>query len=55
MSRVAAVHLSELRFGKLGHMKDGSQTCLVECNSQKSVNLQLIKNTIYSMIYVCYA
>ena len=41
MSILAAVCLSELRFGKFGHLKDGSQGCLVHFNPQESVNLQL--------------
>ena len=27
MSRLAPIHLSELRFGKFSHLKDGSQSC----------------------------
>ena len=28
MSRLAAVHLSELRFGEFDHLKEDSQSCL---------------------------
>ena len=40
MFRLAAVHLPELEFGKLGHLKVGSQSCLAQANPQESVNLQ---------------
>ena len=43
MSRLAAVYLFELRFGKLGHLKDGSQSCLAQSDLQESVNLQSIR------------
>ena len=54
MSRLAAAHLSELRFEKFGHLKDGSQNCRAQSNSQEPVNLQLIKNRIHIMIFSRY-
>ena len=51
MSRLAAVHLYELRFGKLGHLKDDSQSCLAQSDLQESVNLKSIKNRIHNMIF----
>ena len=36
MSRLTAVHLSELCFGKFGHLKDGSQSCLSQSDPQES-------------------
>ena len=39
MSRLAAAHLSELKFREFGHLKDGSQSCLAWCDPQGSVNL----------------
>ena len=54
MSRLAAVHLSELKFGKFGHLKDGSQRCLVQSNPQESANLQSIKNRIHNMVFSRY-
>ena len=38
-SRLAAVYLSELRFGKSGHLPDGSQRCLAQSNPQESVKI----------------
>ena len=55
MSRLADVHLSELCFGKFGHSKDGSQSCLAQSDPQESLNLQSIKNRIHSMIFSRYA
>ena len=34
ISRLAAVHLSELRFGKFGHVKNDSQSCLAQSDPQ---------------------
>ena len=53
--RLTALHLSELRFGKVDHLKDGSQSCLAQSNPQESVNLQRIKNKIHIMIFSHYA
>ena len=55
MSTLAAVYLSELRFGKVGHLKDGSQSCLVQLIPQETVNLQSIKNKIHDMIFSRYS
>ena len=55
MSILAAVHLTELRFGKFDHLKDGSQSCLAQSDLQESVNLQVIKNRIHNMIFSLYA
>ena len=55
MSRLAGAHLSELNFGKFGHLKDVSLRCLVQSYPQKSVNLQSIKNRINKMIFSRYA
>ena len=60
--RLAAVHLSELRFGKfshlwfgkLGRLKDGSQSCLTQSNPQESVNLQSFKNRIHDLVFSRY-
>ena len=54
MSRLAGAHLSELNFGKFGHLKDVSLRCLVRSYPQKSVNLQSIKNRINKMIFSRY-
>ena len=54
MSRLAAVHLSELRFGEFGHLEDDSQSCLACSNPQESVNVQSIKNRIHNIIFSCY-
>ena len=51
MSRLAGVHLSELRFEKAGHLKDGCQSCLNQFNPQKVVNLQSVKNRIDNIIF----
>ena len=37
MSRLAGVYLSELSFGKFGHLKDGSPSCLAQSNPQEFV------------------
>ena len=37
MSRLAAVYLSELRFGEFGYLKDGSQSCLTRSDPQEFV------------------
>ena len=42
-------------FGKFGHLKDGSQSYLVQSDPQESVNLQSIKNRIHSMTFSRYA
>ena len=49
-------------FGKFGHLKDDSQSCLTSRvrkesvkKPQESVNLQLIKNKIDNMIFSRYA
>ena len=55
MSRLAAVHLSELRFGKFCHLKDVSQSFLAQSNPRESANLQSIKNRIHNMIFSHYA
>ena len=55
MSRLAAVHLSELKFGKFGYLKDGFQSCLAHSNPQESIQLQSIKNRIHSMILSHYS
>ena len=55
ISRLAALHLSELRFGKVGYLKDGSQSCLAQSNPQEPVNLQRIKNRIHIMVFSHYA
>ena len=55
MSRLAAFHLSELRFGKFGRLKDGSYSCLAQFNPRESENLQSIKNRIHNMIFSHYA
>ena len=53
MTRLAAVHLSELKFG---HLKNAFQTCLAKSDlQQKPVNLQSIKNKVDSMIFSRYA
>ena len=39
MSRLAAAYLSELRFGKFGHLKGISQSFLPQSNPQESANL----------------
>ena len=54
MSRLAAVHLYEMCFGKFGHFKDSSQSDLAPSNPQKSLNFQSIKNGINSMIFSHY-
>ena len=54
MSRLAAVHLSELRFGKFGHLKDGSQSCLAQSDPQESENLKSIKNRTHIKIFRLY-
>ena len=51
MSRLAAVHLPQLRFGEFGHLKDSSQCCLTQSDSQESVNLQSVKSRIHNMIF----
>ena len=51
MSRLAAAHLSELRFGEFGHLKDGFQSSLVWFDPRKSLNLQSIKSIIHNMIF----
>ena len=51
MSRLAGVHLSELRFEKAGHLKDGCQSCLNQFNPQKVVNLESVKNRIDNIIF----
>ena len=55
MFRLAAVYLSELKFGEFGRLKDGSQSCLHRSSPQASVNLQSIKNRIHNMIISRYA
>ena len=55
MSRLAAVHLSELRFENFGYLKVSSQRCLAQSDLQESVNLQSIKNRIHSIIFSRYA
>ena len=55
MSRLAGFHLSELRFGKFGRLKDGSYSCLAQLNPHESENLQSIKNTTHNMIFGHYA
>ena len=55
MSKLAAVHLPELWFGKFGHLKDDSQSCLAQSNLQESVNLQSFKNRIHNIIFSHYA
>ena len=55
MSRLAAAHLSEMRFGKFGHLKDVSQSCMAQFNPQESANVQSIKNRIHKMIFSHYA
>ena len=54
MSRLAAAHLSQLRFGKFVHLKDGSENCLAQYNPQESVNMQSIKSRIHNMIFSRY-
>ena len=54
MSRLAAAHLSQLRFGKFVHLKDGSENCLAQYNPQESVNMQSIKSRIHDMIFSRY-
>ena len=51
MPRLAAVHLPELRFGEFGHLKDSSQCCLTQSDSQESVNLQSVKSRNHNMIF----
>ena len=55
MSRLAGVHLSALKFGKFGHLKDGFQSCLAQSNPQGSVNLQPIKNRIHNSVFSHYS
>ena len=55
MSRLAAVDLSELRFGKFGHLKDVSQGFLAHSNPQESANLQSTKYRIHNMIFSYHA
>ena len=55
MSRFAAVHLYELRFGKFGHLKNVSQSFLAQSNLQEPANLQSIKNRIHNIIFSHYA
>ena len=50
MSRLAAVHLPELSFAKFDYLKDGSQSCLAQSNSQESANLESIKSGTHNMI-----
>ena len=50
MSRLAAVHLSELSFAKFDYLKDGSQSCMAQSDSQESVNLESVKSRIHNMI-----
>ena len=54
MSKLAALYLPELMFGKFGHLKDRSQSFLAQSDPEESVNLQSIKNRIHSMIFCCY-
>ena len=39
MEYEAAIHLSELRFGKIVHLKDGFQISLAQSTPQEFVNL----------------
>ena len=55
MFRLAAVYLSELRFGEFGYFKDGSQSCLARSDRQVLVTLQSIKNRVHNVIISCYA
>ena len=55
ISRLAAVHLSELRFGNFGHLKNDSQSCLAQSDPQETVNLQSIQNKIHNKIFSLYA
>ena len=55
MSRLAAVHLSERRFGEFGRLKDSSQGFLVCSDPQEPVNLQSIKSRVHNMIFSHYA
>ena len=50
ISKLAAVPLSELRFGRFGHLKVDTQSCLAQFNHQKFVNLQSIKNRIIEWV-----
>ena len=54
MSKLAALYLSEMRFGKVSHLKDRSQSFLAQSDPEESINLQSIKNRIHSMIFCCY-
>ena len=47
MFRLAAVYRSELRFGPVRH---SCHSCLALSDTQKSVNLQSVKNRIPNMI-----
>ena len=55
MSILAAVHLSELRFGEFSHLKDGFQSSLVWFDPRKSLNLQSVKSIIHNIIFSRYA
>ena len=44
MSRLAAVHLSELRLGKFGYLKVDSQSYLSQSDPQESINLQSVNS-----------
>ena len=54
MSKLATVHMCELRFGNFGQLKRGSQCCLTQSNNQESPNLQSIKNKVHIMIFSHY-
>ena len=51
MSKLAAVHPSELRLGRFRHFKYGCQSSLAQSDPQESSNLQAIKNRIHNIIF----
>ena len=42
-------------FGKFGHLKDGSRSCLAQYDYQESVNIQSIWNEIHNMTFSRFA
>ena len=51
MSKLAAIHPSELTLGKFRHFKYGYQASLAQSDPQESANLQVIKNRIHNIIF----
>ena len=42
MSRLAAVYISELRFGKFSHLKDGFPSCVTQSDPQDFGNVNFL-------------